>query len=361
VQQPGVVIGDDPVAIGQFRADLLQWFDRHARVLPWRDIADPYATWVSEIMLQQTQVATVIDYFERWMQRFPTVSALADAELDDVLGMWEGLGYYRRARYLHRGAQMVRDELGGELPSTSKGLRKIPGIGPYTAGAIASIAFGESTPAVDGNVIRVVARLLAEPLQPKDRADVQRVWSTAEALVDPQRPGDFNQALMELGATVCTPKGPTCLVCPVREHCQGFATGEPTRFPEVATRAKVRRAHARTAIVVNDRQVLLERRPSEGLLAGLWQFPALDDTRNVEELDAHLQSAGVIAARGPTLGSVDHRFSHIAMTIEIVAYSFESASDLPENWRWVAVEELGDMALSRAMRKVEEAAARHLG
>lgn len=341
---------------------LLRWYDDQARDLPWRTTNDPYATWVSEIMLQQTRVATVIDYFERWMQRFPDVNSLADAHVDDVLALWQGLGYYRRARYLHRGAQLVRDEFGGELPTTAKGLRKVPGIGPYTAGAIASIAFDEPTPVVDGNVIRVVARLLAEPLQPKDKADVDRVWEVAGALVPKARPGDFNQALMELGATVCSPKSPTCLVCPVREHCRGFESGEPTSFPQVATKTKVQKWTARAAIIVNDAgAVLVEQRPPTGLLAGLWQFPTVDDSSGDDDLAGHLEAGGVEASKTQELGEVRHRFSHIDMTILISRWSVDAFEDLPDHWRWVSLDELEELAVSTAMRKVERVYRSHIG
>lgn len=354
--------------IGDTRRDVLisslvSWFDLNARELPWRAVEDPYAVWVSEIMLQQTQVSTVIDYFERWMQTFPDVDSLACAELDDVLALWQGLGYYRRARYLHRGAKMVVDEFDGRLPGTGKELKRIPGIGPYTAGAIASIAFDEPEPIVDGNVIRVLSRLFALDVQPKERAHQKVIWALAEELVPDSRPGDFNQSLMELGATVCTPQNPNCLVCPVQSHCEGFATGEPTRFPRVARRGKVRKASAHAAIIIDPQgMVLVEQRPASGLLAGLWQFPSVDDGE-LDDLRDKLAVIGFEASDQEAIGEVSHRFSHIDMTITI--WRFEVATtgvvNLESTMQWVSWEGLGEIAVSAAMRKVEEVARAHIG
>src|SRR5215470_3894591 len=208
---------------------LLRWFSMNARDLPWRRTRDPYAIWVSEIMLQQTRVATVIPYWERWMARFPTVSALAEAPLDDVLAAWAGLGYYSRARNLHAGAQAVGTRFGGALPSCAAELREVPGIGPYTAGAIASIAFGERAPLVDGNVARVLARVFAIEHDIKSTAGSKALWAAAgelmNALPTGAAPGDLNQGLMELGATICAATQPRCLVCPLARDCDAARTG----------------------------------------------------------------------------------------------------------------------------------------
>ncbi|KAH9256470.1 A/G-specific adenine glycosylase [Batrachochytrium salamandrivorans] len=222
------------------RKDLLSWYSVNKRLLPWRHEWEPakakntdwlaqraYAVWVSEIMLQQTQVTTVVDYFRRWMIKWPDVFALANATLEDVNRVWSGLGYYSRAKRLHQGAQIVVSKFGGQLPTTAAALEKhIPGIGPYTAGAIASIAFNEHAPLVDGNVIRVLSRLCAIGSNPKTKASVTMHWKTAGHLLDPDMPGDFNQAMMDLGATVCTPKTPQCTVCPLKTHCLAFAEQE---------------------------------------------------------------------------------------------------------------------------------------
>jgi A/G-specific adenine glycosylase len=225
----------DEAWVRELRRALLAWFAAHQRPTPWRNNPDPYRVWVAEVMLQQTQTATVVPYYERFMARFPTVQALADAPLEEVLRYWEGLGYYARARSLHRAAQQIAQN-GGQLPATADRLRELPGIGAYTAGAIASIAFGQPTPVVDGNVTRVLARLLWLKGDLKAHAAQKRLWQLAQELVDPQQPGAFNQAVMELGSTVCLPKQPRCGACPVSHLCAAYQRGQPTAVPEPSRR-----------------------------------------------------------------------------------------------------------------------------
>ncbi|HEY0785317.1 MAG TPA: A/G-specific adenine glycosylase [Acidobacteriaceae bacterium] len=258
---------------------LLAWFDRHQRDLPWRRTRDPYAIWVSEIMLQQTRVAAVLDHYARWMARFPTIPSLAAASLADVLALWSGLGYYRRARFLHAGAQAVVAEHGGQLPRTAIGLRAIPGIGEYTSAAIASIAFGEPVAVVDGNVERVVLRLagLGQPAGAPDLAataakTARAVRRIANSLLLPERPGAFNQAMMELGATVCLPRGPLCLACPVQQWCHTRGEHRTTPRAPMHTRS--------VAYSLLERQngagqeLLLVRRAADAsLMAGMWELP----------------------------------------------------------------------------------------
>lgn len=252
---------------------LLTWYRVVKRDLPWRRTRDPYSIWVSEVMLQQTQVKTVIPYYEAFLERFPTVRHLAEASLEEVLEMWRGLGYYSRAKNLWKGARYVVETWTGKLPEGYELLLKIPGVGEYTAGAVASIAFGERVPAVDGNVKRVLARFLAwgkavESAQTRRFfLELLKVWQPKEAA------GDFNQAMMELGATVCTPKAPKCLECPLQEGCQGFQLGTPLFFPVKTSKEKVTEALRPTLILVKEGKVLLKRRPAEGLLANLWEFP----------------------------------------------------------------------------------------
>ena len=246
------------------------------RDLPWRRSRDPYAIWVSEIMLQQTRVAAVVPYYERWMARFPNVTALAEAPLDDVLAAWSGLGYYSRARNLHRGAQADVARHGGALPASAAALRALPGIGPYTAGAIASIAFAQPEPLVDGNVARVLARLYALDIDIKSSAASSTLWRLAGELVPGDAPGDFNQGLMELGATVCTPLGPTCLLCPLAALCRARAQGRERELPRMPAR---KRPHElplidATALWIERRgKLLLARRTPDGLYGGLWELP----------------------------------------------------------------------------------------
>ncbi|MFN0248460.1 MAG: A/G-specific adenine glycosylase [Kofleriaceae bacterium] len=256
------------------------------RDLPWRRTSDPYAIWVSEIMLQQTRVATVIPYWERWMTKFPTVSALASAPLDDVLAAWAGLGYYSRARNLQKGAQTVTATWAGALPRRASELREVPGIGPYTAGAIASIAFGERAPLVDGNVARVLSRVFGITDDIKSTAGTKALWSRAgelmTALPDAIAPGDLNQGLMELGATLCSPADPRCLVCPLARTCVAALEGRQSELPVVAARKKESELPilARTLVwICNGDEILLARRRPDGLFGGLWELPTLELAR----------------------------------------------------------------------------------
>ncbi|HWE27974.1 MAG TPA: A/G-specific adenine glycosylase [Polyangia bacterium] len=258
------------------RRGLVRWFASHKRDMPWRRTRDPYAVWVSEIMLQQTRVETVTPYFTRWMARFPTVRALAEAPLDDVLSHWAGLGYYARARNLHAAARDVVGDYGGAFPSTAETLRAVRGIGPYTAGAIASIAFGEAAPIVDGNVVRVLARVDALDGAADDPRLKKRVWQRAGELVRSDggvHAGDFNQAMMELGATVCTPTSPGCSRCPVAAHCRARADGDVDKHPAPKSKKPPRVVQAVAVMVERDGKLLLVRRPPSGLWGGLWEPP----------------------------------------------------------------------------------------
>ncbi len=251
---------------------LLAHYDATARTLPWRGAEDPYAVWVSEVMLQQTRVEAVVPYYERWLRTFPTLEALADADVDEVLKAWEGLGYYRRAQNLHAAARLVRERYGGRLPDDPTGLRGLPGVGAYIANAIASIAFGVAAPAVDGNVRRVLSRLY--DLEDPSPAELRE---RAAALVPGDRPGDFNQALMELGSTICTPRAPDCEACPLAGHCEARARGVQEQRPRPGRRASVPQRRFAAAVVADpDGRLLLGRWPADGLLGGLWEFPGAE-------------------------------------------------------------------------------------
>ncbi|MEZ4425760.1 MAG: A/G-specific adenine glycosylase [Gemmatimonadota bacterium] len=335
----------DPAAL---RARLLAWYDRARRDLPWRRTSDPYRVWVSEVMLQQTRVETVIPYYERWLERFPTVSALATADLDDVLPLWKGLGYYSRARNLHRAAQAVLERHGGEVPAEPDALRALPGVGAYTAGAVASIAFGRPEPLVDGNVRRVLSRWY-DLEAPGDR----EVWALARDLVDPERPGDFNQALMELGATVCTPRAPRCEGCPVEGSCLARARGTVELRPPPRKRGPVPHVHVLSLVVwTAEARTLLVQRPERGLLAGLWEFPA-------REL-AGPPDPGRCASPLPP---VEHVFSHLKATYHPLLIRMEDPPDSAEaalervgaegaRPRWVTVPEAEVLALPVAQQKI---------
>jgi len=302
-----------PESYAHLRRALLSHYDEHQRRLPWRGETDPYRILVSEVMLQQTRVETVQEYYEAWLGRFPDLATLASADVDDVLEAWEGLGYYRRARNLLRTARVVRERAPGSLPSTYAELRKLPGVGEYTAGAVASIAFGQVVPAPDGNVRRVLARLFDEP-EPK------QAWlrETATGLVDPERPGDWNQALMELGATVCSPRGPSCSCCPVAAWCLARQRGTQQVRPASVPRRAPRVAVFALVVLHREGRVLLERRPADGLLGGMWAFPEAEVGDPAEARCGALAIARRLGWSGAdepeTLPGCEHRFTHLRAT-----------------------------------------------
>ncbi len=304
-------MANDP--LGKIVSPLLMWYDRCRRSLPWRETRDPYRVWVSETMLQQTRVETVLPYYQRFLQALPTVADLAQAPEDQLLKLWEGLGYYSRVRSLQKAARLVLEVHGGRLPETAEALQTLPGIGPYTAGAVASIAFGQRIPAVDGNVLRVTARLLndSRPISdPAVKADFTR-W--VGAAVPAQRPGDFNQALMDLGAMVCLPgPSPRCDVCPLHALCLGAAAGTAGALPEKGPRSP-RKIQERTVFVLlcGDRAAL-RRRPESGLLAGLWELPAVEEPLDAPAARATLSAWGLTLTSDCTpLPPAKHLFTHV--------------------------------------------------
>ena len=305
----------------EVRRALLSWYRKTRRDLPWRRTRDPYRIWVSETMLQQTRVETVVDYYERFLARFPDLHSLATADTDEVLGEWAGLGYYGRARNLQTAARQVVEEWGGEMPDDVEGLRSLKGVGRYTAGAVASIAFDRPAPVVDGNVTRVLTRLLGIREAVQSRAVVNRLWEEAEALARGRSPGDLNQALMELGATVCTPRSPLCEVCPVAAHCQARESGDPEAIPVKRPRPKPKRLEAAAAFLERRGKVLAVRRPPRGLLGGLWELPGGElEAREIPEeglarsMREHL---GLTLSGTEKLGTVRHVFTHRVLHLHV--------------------------------------------
>lgn len=354
--------------IERFRRALSAWYVRHKRDLPWRGKRDPYAVWVSEIMLQQTQVATVRPYFDRFMKRFPNVRALARASLDDVLKCWEGLGYYGRARNLHKAARRVARDFDGKLPRTTRELFTLPGVGRYTAGAIASIAFGLDEPVLDGNVTRVLCRVFRIRTPPKETKTQRKLWALARRVIPPGRAGTFNQALMDLGATVCTPRNPGCLVCPVRSLCLARAKGEEQQLPVRTPRRPLPHHEVAVAIVWKGGRILIDRRKPEGLLGGLWEFPG-GRRRNSETLEACVvrevqeELNVTVRVRGP-LATVKHAYTHFRITLS--AFECDYVSGRPKAvgcaaWKWVTPGELDNYAFPTANRKVIAALRRRDG
>jgi A/G-specific adenine glycosylase len=352
--------GADPAIPGPSAQNLLRWYDRERRDLPWRAApggkADPYRVWLSEIMLQQTRVETVARYYERFLARFPTVETLAAARLDSVLKLWAGLGYYARARNLYACACEVVLRHDGRFPDTEEALRELPGIGAYTAAAIAAIAFGRKATPVDGNIERVIARLYAiETPLPAAKSDLRRL---AERLVPDERAGDFAQAMMDLGATVCTPKRPDCARCPWNDVCIARARGEaeelPRRTPK--TEGALRRGAA-FVVVREDGAVLVRRRPREGLLGGMTEIPGTDwsadfDLRNASRAANRLIPSIAAVEWRRRSGSVRHVFTHFPLELTVFVASTPMETEAPRGMRFVKRERLDGEALPTLMRKV---------
>jgi A/G-specific adenine glycosylase len=339
-----------------FRRALLAWYRRTARDLPWRRAPDPYNVWLSEIMLQQTRVETVVPYFERFRVAFPTVRDLAAAPQERVLKLWEGLGYYSRARNLHAAAQHVAQHLAGAFPTDAAGWAALPGVGPYTAGAIASIAGGEAVPAVDGNVKRVLARLcwLTDPI---DQPAAQAVlWEWAERLLAKRAAGDFNQALMELGARVCTPRKPACESCPVGRWCAAGRAGRAAEVPVRSPRRTPRDVSVAVGIVAADERWLIQRRPQKGLLAGLWGWPLVEvanGQRPNAALRQHLtHGLGLEVRVGALAGEVRHEFTHRRWHLWLYRCRALAQGDDQADSRWVTRDELDQVPMATLDRKV---------
>jgi A/G-specific adenine glycosylase len=333
---------------------LLRWYDARRRDLPWRRSRDPYRIWLSEVMLQQTQVRTVIPYYERFLERFPTVGALAAAETEEVLALWSGLGYYRRARQLHRAAgEVVRR---GGFPETALELRELPGVGPYTAAAVASIAFGEPVPVLDGNVERLLCRRLAVAEDPKRSAVRRRLSAAAAELLDPERPGDGNQALMEVGATVCRPVAPDCPDCPLRAGCRARIEGDPERYPAPRRRRRVERVELAVAVAREGGRVLLFRRPEgSDVLAGLWELPNVPRGRTLAATAAALgERYGGRWRLRRRRGRVRHGITYRAITLHLHPAEVDAGDAVAEGPEaaWVGDHERGDFPVSSMVEKV---------
>lgn len=344
----------DPDRVRRFRAPLLRWYRRRKRDLPWRRTTDPYAIWVSEAMLQQTTVAAVVPYWERFLHRFPDVAALSRASEDEVLAVWSGLGYYRRARALREGALAVMERHGGRVPDDAAALRELPGIGRYTAGAIASLAFGREEPVVDGNVARVVSRWLAA--RERGAALDRTLWEVAGILVRGPRPGELNQAVMELGATVCTPRSPACEACPVRTLCRARALGRQESFPPKRSVARPREVAAAAAWIERDGAVLVVRKPAGGVLRGAWDLPAIsvaDGADPRRALAALVRRHHGLAVRldGPA-GRIRHAILAERLTVDVFPGSVRGAASDGDSHRWIPTDSWERAAVSSATLKI---------
>lgn len=345
-----------------FRSSLLDWYDANKREMPWRGIDDPYRTWVSEIMLQQTRVDQATPYYERFIRRFPTVEELAAADRQDVLRVWEGLGYYRRARHLHEAARTVVEEFGGEVPGEWDQITRLKGIGPYTASAVLSIAFGRPHAVVDGNVLRVLTRYYGIDEDIRRSAVKNRVQELADELIDSKRPGDFNQAVMELGATVCTPSGPECGACPLQAGCQAARTARQDEIPYKSPPNK--RPHHQIGVGVirdGEERVLIALRPEDAMLGGLWEFPG-GKREEGEELEETVrrelrEELGVEVTVDKPLMKVDHAYSHLTVTLNVFLCSLDSGTPSArdsQEVRWVTLDELDEYPFPKANRAITE-------
>ena len=341
--------------MSRISSQLLSWYNKNKRTLPWRGHPDPYAVWVSEIMLQQTRVETVIPYFEKWMRLFPTVKTLAKADEQKVLNAWEGLGYYSRARNLHKAARIVEKEYKGKLPQDLDALIKLPGIGRYTVGAIASIAFGMDEPALDGNLKRVYARLFDLSI-PVDSSEGETfLWKIAKDNLPKGNAGDFNQALMDLGATICVPKRPRCLTCPLMKECKAFENGTQELRPVKRSKKDVpHRIHA-AGVIIKRGKVLLAQRPSKGLLGGMWEFPngrvSGDPARGLAK--ALKTGYSLKVQKREAVIVVQHAYTHFKLTEHVFLCDLLSKSS-NKKLNWVSLMELDKYPMGRVDRQIAD-------
>lgn len=344
-----------------FVPSLLAWYKTNARELPWRSDHSPYRTWVSEIMLQQTQVDTVIPYFHRWMAHFPDVQALARADEREVLSCWEGLGYYSRACNLLRSAKIIVEDINGKLPQTSAALQKLPGIGPYTAAAIASIAFGEDVAAVDGNIRRVFSRVFDVREPARSPEGERKLWALAEANLPQGQAGNYNQALMDLGATICLPKNPDCKICPIMDFCQAKILGIQQERPVKLPKKAIPHFTVTAGVIRRDGRVLLAQRPKKGLLGGLWEFPGgtleTEDKSLQECLRREIQEElGIRVRIGEPVGNYRHAYTHFKISLHAF-YCEMNENGEPKNLEsealaWVRLSELADYPMGKVDRLI---------
>lgn len=335
---------------------LLAWYGKEGRDLPWRHTRDPYRIWLSEIMLQQTTVAAVIPYYERFLKHFPTLESLASASLDDVITLWAGLGYYSRARNLYSAARQIREEFSGVFPRSIEGLMSLPGIGRSTAGAILSIAFDEPAPILDGNVRRVLVRLFAWPDDPRSSRAEKQLWSWAAALTPDEEPHDYAQAIMDLGATICTPREPVCAECPLQTICQAFAKGLAADLPATRKKTKVPVRRQVALVLASDKGLLLRQRPAQGFLGGLWELPAVDLAEDIDAAQVASRMLADFGFRGELkqVDDIRHAYSHFKLELTVFRAEVKASFFVAESgpMQWFHEEELSGLAVHGAHKKV---------
>ncbi len=338
---------------------ILAWYQRHQRDLPWRKTNDPYKIWISEIMLQQTQVETVKPYYARFFKKFPTVSALAKAPLDTVLKAWEGLGYYSRARHLHKAAQIIVKQHRSKIPRSKAELLKLPGIGRYTAGAILSIAFGQDEAAVDGNLQRVLSRLFSIESDLKEQSTQEALWLIATQLLPHGQAGLFNQALMDLGSSICIPGRPRCLICPLTKMCEARKQGRQTVLPVKTRKKEWPHYEVAVGVIYHRDKILIAQRPNQGLLAGLWEFPggkreAGEPLKTCVRREIQ-EELGINVKVEKLLGVIKQGYSHFKVTLHAFRCHFISGEPVArgcQDWKWVKLNELNKYAFPAATHKI---------
>lgn len=347
-----------PAELLKFQKQLLAWFAEYQRPLPWRETYDPYEVWVSEIMLQQTQVVTVLPYFGRWMETLPTLQAVADASQETILKLWEGLGYYSRARNLQKTAKLICEQFQGEFPSEFETILSLPGIGRYTAGAIASIAFNQNAPIVDGNVTRVVCRLMDLREDPKSPAMVKVLWQLAEEWIPAGQARFFNQGLMELGATLCLSQQPSCLLCPVQRFCKAQQAGTLECVPAKTKRRPFTPVTTALAVIQNSGKFLIRKRPSEGLMGGLWEFPNINLNKNEEIKEALVegikQQYQIDITVDQALTTIKHGYTSFKVTLHcfLSYYPGAATEPAPPSTQWVSLKDLDQFSFPAAHNKL---------
>ena len=341
-----------------FRENLLAWFETHRRRLPWRETEDPYRIWVSEVMLQQTQVKKVLEYYEKFVNRFPDVESLAGATLQDLLKTWEGLGYYARARNFHKAAQVITEDLKGEIPADYATFRKLPGVGEYIAAAVQSIAFNAPYVVVDGNVKRVLARLFLIKIPINQSASAKVFQEKADLLLDHTVPGTFNQAMMELGATICRPQSPTCIVCPVNAGCPAFQTARQEEFPVRRKPKPLPEYHIVTGVIYTGDRILITQRKPEGLLGGLWEFPGgkvrVKETTEQACVRTIREETNLLVEPIEYLTRVKHAYTHFKIVMDVFHCHYRSGEIVLNeaiDYRWIIVDQIDQFPFPRSNHK----------
>ena len=333
---------------------ILIWYKKNKRDLPWRKSTDPYKIWLSEIMLQQTQVSTVIPYYNNWIEKYPTINSISNASLDCLLKLWEGLGYYSRCRNFYKSCQIINNKFDGSIPHDQLTFRSFPGVGAYTAGAVLSIAFNKKIPAIDGNINRVACRLLG--IKNLTQINKKRIYNKILAMVQVDIPGDLNQALMDIGSLICKPRDPKCSICPIKQACKAFLSGKPSIYPSKPVTKVLQTKIFVAGYFIHRNRILIIKRPTNGLLGGLWELPTVEVPSIIEELSAleyvFFESLGLQVNFLKKIGMVNHAFSHYKMNIYLYECINDKNKKKIKNGKWVKIKNFKQYSFSKANHKL---------